>query len=538
MASKFINRGKRKILEVDGKPFVALAGEIHNSDYTSVEYMEHIWKIADDLGMNTLLIPMSWDIVEPAEGSFDFSLAGKLIQQARQWKKRIVFLWFGSWKNAEMMYAPEWVKKDIKRFKRGQIDKGKNKAYREISPDLPYKAAYTTISYLCEEAKMADSRAFAEFMKFLKEFDEETGTVIAVQVENETGLLGAAREVSDEADAAFNAPVPADFAYYMKAHTKDMVPDVKAAVENGAQTGTWAEVFTDVAEEIFSAYYVASFVGAVAKAGKGVYNLPMTANCWLDKGEKPGSYPTGGPVSRVHEVWQYCAPSIEAYSPDIYVPAFVQVCDEFTRRDNTALFIPECATHSYCAPRMVYSVGHYHAACYAPFGFDDIGQPFSAVQGFLFGMDVNDPALNTPQNYEEYGLIGKTLGCLIPVISDKLGTDRLDATYGEKKDNDTISFGDLCVNATFKSPMQPRSDGFLMCAQLSEDEILLFGNACSINLASSSDTMPNVDIISTEEGRYDEAGKWICGRRLNGDETAFLSFDKPGVLRLRYFLYE
>jgi hypothetical protein len=36
----------------------------------------------------------------------------------------------------------------------------------------------------------------------------------------------------------------------------------------------------------------------------------MFANAWLaHKGENPGKYPSGGPVSRMHEVWRYCAPA-------------------------------------------------------------------------------------------------------------------------------------------------------------------------------------------------------------------------------------
>ena len=50
------------------------------------EYMEKIWKIADDLGLNTLLLPVSWELTEPEEGVFDFSIPDALIRQAREWK--------------------------------------------------------------------------------------------------------------------------------------------------------------------------------------------------------------------------------------------------------------------------------------------------------------------------------------------------------------------------------------------------------------------------------------------------------------------
>ena len=282
MIPQIETRNGHPVLMVEDRPFILLAGEVHNSDPSSPAYMEKIWDIAERLGMNTLLLPATWETIEPEEGQFDFSLPRAVIDQAREREMHIVFLWFGSWKNAECMYAPAWVKRDLKRFPRAQIEKGKNKAGRRVSPSIPVKMPYTTLSSLGRETVKADAKAFAAFMGFLKEYDSERQTVVGVQVENETGLLGAAREVSDEADALFAAPVPADFAAYMRAHTDTMTEDVREAVLAGSEAGSWSEVFGEAAEELFSAYHVSRFVNAVAAAGKAVYPLPMTANCWLD----------------------------------------------------------------------------------------------------------------------------------------------------------------------------------------------------------------------------------------------------------------
>lgn len=536
------------VLMVEDKPFILLAGEVHNSDSSSPVYMEKIWDIAAELGMNALLLPVSWEMIEPEEGRLDFSVPQALIDQARERDMRIVFLWFGSWKNAECMYAPEWVKTDLKRFPRAQIEKGKNKAGRTISPSIPVKMPYTTLSYLGEETMKADARAFAALMGFLKDYDAEKQTVVAVQVENETGLLGAAREVSDVADALFAASVPVDFAAYMRDHTETMVEEVKTAVENGKASGTWTEVFGSAAEELFSAYHVARYVNTVAEAGKEVYPLPMTANCWLDKGGEPGSYPTGGPVSKVHEVWDFCAPAIDAYCPDIYVPQFKEVCDEYNRRGG-ALFIPESATHSYCAPRLVYTVGHYHAMCYSPFGFDDIGKPFTAVQGFLFGMDVSDPALKTPQSFEEYAAFGKILREMTPMLAEGYGSDRLQAVSAETDpviphpsgnpflaQQPTMDFGAFTVTVGFQSQIRARADGVCLCLAVSDSECWLVGNACDIRLASGNEAQPNLDLLLLEEGRF-ENGQWLPGRRLNGDESARLSMEKPSVWHVKLFTY-
>lgn len=555
-------KGNQKVLLVDGKPFIMLAGEVHNSDSSSPAYMEQIWKIAEELGMNSLLLPVTWEMVEPVEGEFHFEILDQLIDQAREHGMKIGLLWFGSFKNAECMYAPEWVKRDLERFHRGQIVKGKNKAGRRVSPTLPVTIPYTTISYLSENAMQADARAFGKMMQHVREYDEAYGTVITVQVENETGLLGKAREVSDEADAAFAGEVPQEFASYMRSHTEYMEEDVRAAVEAGAEKGSWSEVFGAVAEEIFSAYHVASFVEYVAKAGKDVYDLPMAVNCWLDKAaDTPGDYPSGGPVARVHEVWDYCAPSIDVYCPDIYVPYFNKVCDRFVKSGTNPLYIPEAATHSYAAPRMVYTVGHYHAMCYSPFGFDDIGKPFSAAQGYLFGMDVTDPALKTPQNFEEYAALGKILREAMPLLAERYGTTDLQAVCAEREAEKKKSlglpedmnpmermlaeaaaatkmiFGDLGVSVGFGGMMRPRNDGALLVCRTKENEVYMIGEQCDIQLFSADSEKTNLDILRLEEGTF-ENGEFVPGRRFNGDEAAQLKLDKPGVLRLQWFTYE
>ena len=523
-----------KVLFVDGKPFYAVGGEVHNSDASSPAYMqEKIWPVADRLGMNTVLLPVSWELVEPVEGEFDFSIPDELIRQARRWNKRIIFLWFGSWKNAEMMYAPAWVKQDRARFRRAQIVKGEDKSLRDMGMA---KIPYYSISYLCVEAMKADAKAFAAWMEHLKEFDSEESTVIGVQVENETGLLGSGRERSDEADLAFAQPVPEEFVRYMKAHTGTMKEDVKAAVEKGAEEGSWEEVFGEVAEEIFSAYHVARFVNTVAAAGKEVYPLPLFANCWLvHKNDAPGKYPSGGPVSRVREVWEFCAPVIDAHCPDIYVPEFLEVCDDYSR-EGAPLMIPEAATHSYAAPRLAYSIGHYHAMCYSPFGFDDIGKPFTAVQGYLFGMDVSDPALKTSQDAEVYAQIAKSLVSMMPVIAPCYGTSKLQAVCAERKaPMNFLDFGKLKVMVMFQNPLNPAAtNGVALGVQTAEDEayVLVYRGI----LAFLAGDAKCLDILELEEGCF-ENGRWHRGRRLNGDEAATLMFDSPTLLRVKVQTY-
>ena len=50
------------VLMVKDRPMILVAGEVHNSDSSSPAYMEGIWNIAKELGMNTLLLPAPWDL--------------------------------------------------------------------------------------------------------------------------------------------------------------------------------------------------------------------------------------------------------------------------------------------------------------------------------------------------------------------------------------------------------------------------------------------------------------------------------------------
>ncbi len=58
-----------------------------------------------------------------------------------------------------------------------------------------------------------------------------------------------------------------------------------------------------------------------------------------------------------------------------------------------------------------------------------------------------------------------------------------------------------------------------------------------IRLNSGNKEQPNLDLLLLEEGRFEDS-RWIPGRRLNGDESAQLSMDKPSVWHLKFFTYQ
>lgn len=54
-------------------PLLIIGGEVHNSNSSSAEAMAPVWKKADELCLNTVLAPVTWEMLEPQEGEYDFT---------------------------------------------------------------------------------------------------------------------------------------------------------------------------------------------------------------------------------------------------------------------------------------------------------------------------------------------------------------------------------------------------------------------------------------------------------------------------------
>src|SRR4051812_39996910 len=109
--------GMTKLI-VDGRPFICVAGELANSSSSDVEAMKTIFPRLAAAHLNTVLTVVSWDLVEPEEGKFDFSMIDDQLALARANNLRLIFLWMGSWKNGLSHYPPPWVKANQDRFPR------------------------------------------------------------------------------------------------------------------------------------------------------------------------------------------------------------------------------------------------------------------------------------------------------------------------------------------------------------------------------------------------------------------------------------
>jgi beta-galactosidase GanA len=518
-------------LMVDDEPWIALAGEVHNSSASSETYMRPIWDHLVDLNLNTIVTPAYWELVEPEEDVFDFDLVDFQIAAARKRNMRIVLLWFGAVKNAKSMYAPVWVRADMKRFPRAQIRQS----------DIQYTNKEAPLSMFSDNVAAADAKALARLMAHLATTDAER-TVIAVQVENEAGLLGDSRDRSPLAETAWNQPVPQELVEYLVDNRARLMPSVASLWERGgySKSGTWAEVFGDdwQAEELFMAWGVSRYVNRVAEAGKASLSLPMYANAWLGpqkQDDEAGTYPSGGPVPRVFDVWRAGAPAIDWLSPDIYVDEFEGWASAYARADNP-LFIPEA---KFKVGNLFVALGEFRAIGFSPFGIEDglpnnqIAQAYKLLSGAL-KLIAEAQANGSIAGFALDAGATRTIEMGDYVIKIQGGRDALRKMFLDMGIPIPVVAPDpVPQNRGNSSPevTDQRPTGLIL--QLDRDEFLILGQDLSIDFQMRRQNGAAVELARVEEGHYVD-GEWIPGRVLNGDERlGILPFDELGMARIR-----
>ncbi|MGK6323754.1 DUF5597 domain-containing protein [Sphingomonas sp. DT-51] len=504
---RLVSKNGRHALLVDGAPFLMLGAQVNNSSNYAASLPE-VWPVLDRIHANTVEVPIAWQQIEPREGQFDLSFLQTLLDQARQHDKRVVLLWFGTWKNTSPGYTPDWVKLDNRRFPRMKTRDGKD--HGVLTP-----LSATTLA--------ADRRAFVKVMEYLRDHDEQH-TVVMVQPENETGSYRNPRDYSAEGDRLFAQPIP------------------PALAKRVGKTGTWTQAFGAQADRAFNTWYVATYVNAIAEAGKKAKPLPMYVNAALagpSNVPDPSGVASGGPQQDVLDIWKAAAPSIDFAAPDIYdrkSANVVQYLDKYARRDN-ALMVPEIGNARDFA-RFFYAAIGRGAIGYAPFGMDATG-----YYNYPLGAQALDAAT--------LDAIALPYATLAPIMRDWARIAATRPTWGAAKPDDgkpaETTLGGWKIAATWgewqfgmrdwtwlKSEPAPWADepvGGVAVAQLSADEFLLVGDHARV---SFSDAMGGTGmVVRVEEGTFRD-GQWVTARVWNGDQTDYglNLIDRPQVLKV------
>jgi len=546
------NKQGQTQLIVDGEPFIMIGGELHNSSTGSAHYMAPIWKRMADQHLNTVIAPVSWELIEPIESQFDFTQLDNIVYGAREENLRVVLLWFGSWKNGMSMYVPAWVKRNQKRFPYACFNDG---------------SKIEALSTLGHESVKADAKAFQAMMKHLKEIDSEKHTVIFVQIENEIGTLDqlsmymrqpnrAMRDYSPMANKAFDGQVPSELLDYLSKNKERLHPAIANAwkAQGNKMKGKWEEVFgkgqpavkrdyksreeaeLDTAwqteypwltEEIFNAWNYATYVEQVARAGKEVYPIPFYVNAWIKQGfgYEPGMYPSGGPQAHLFDIWHAAAPSVDLLGPDLYATAIFDFTLKGYDQPGNPVLMPETRPTPDGAARAFYAFGNYNMLCYSPFGIDGNGYSLDPIPGDC----------SYAKSYE-------VLSHLLPAIAQYQGTDKMKGLYMEgiqapapvKMGKYTITmrrFNTQAAQALVGVAGSEQENAALpagvLIIQTGDDEFLVAGGVgdCTISFRQGNPLKPQPGqklsgILSVDEVTYDEQGNELL-HRVNGDETAF-----------------
>jgi hypothetical protein len=504
-APQLVQKDGRYALMVEGRPYLVLGGQIHNSSAWPSE-LPQVWQSMADLHANTMEAPVYWEQFEAQQGHFGYTNVDQLVEGARAHNLHLVILWFGTWKNGNMHYVPSWVKNDPKRFP------------HTIRPD---GEPIDVLSPMSRNTLEADKAAFTALMRHLKQIDGEQHTILMIQVENESGNVGSVRDNSPEANKEFAGAVPAD---------------LLAAAHK--QAGSWKQVFGADADETFQVYHQAKYINEIAAAGKAEFAIPYYINVWIDyptaalpqrQVEDPGiAYPSGGAVQKMVGLWRTLATSIDLIGPDIYADdsQFYRETIRAYQVANNPLWIPETARSDSFGKFFFYALGD-GAIGFSPFGVDQSGWNILGDQPWR-------------AHAYNFGLIGPMSREIAQLEFDgKLKT----AVEEQGQTAQEVDFGGWQATVAYgfpqpdgrRAPGTKDLHGAALVAQLGPDEFLVTGIDASISFHLPG-KLPWIhsQIISAEQGTY-ENGVWKPLRLWNGDETdrGLCFYEKPEVVRVK-----
>lgn len=537
--------GSHPVLKSDGRGIVLLGGELGNSAATCADDIDVNMQKLASMGLNTVLVPAYWDLTEPEEGKFDFTLTDRVIDSARENGLGVVFLWFGAWKNSMSCYTPEWFKRDTKRFPR---------AYTAAGKPLEIASAFS------DNVLQSDLKAFSAWLRHVKDYDT-SGTVRMIQIENEIGMLEDARDHSSLANAEYRNGVPAELMKHLKANQYRLHPELKKKWSDKGykMSGSWTDVFGDdiFTDEYFMAWNYARYVERLASEGRKITEIPFYLNAAMNsRGRLPGGYPSAGPLAHLKDIWHAGAPTIDFLSPDIYDSGFEDWVDRYALADNP-LFIPEVRRDSSNPAQAYFVIGHHNALGFSPFAIENGDSHYS---------DLLRPA------YE-------VLSQLSSIVTDE-------NKYGLKdgvlltQENPTRVFTDgktrITLSHYFTLPWDPRAndgnpwrDSGAILLRIAADEYLLAGTGVVAKFEDVSEitdtskrgedgfleqgstqnmnTKPaktnRVGLATVEEVKISPEGTIERVRTFNGDEThqgrhARISVDDNKILRIKTYHYQ
>lgn len=515
-----------------GEPVFLTGLQCHNSS-CGTEMIDRAIQAVHLYGGNLLEAPVYWCEVEKEPDCYDMSMAAELVDKVREAGLYLLLLWFGASKNGLFTYAPDYIKTRPDIYRRAEDPAG-----------LPVES----LSPHCRETLERDKKAFSKMTEFLAGYDTQ-GTVIAIQVENETGLVHTDRDYSEEAWQEFRQPVPG--------YLRDIrLEDSGVEEPSGLEAPTWHQLFGRHANEAFTAWKHACYIQEMAEAGQEQFPVPYIMNISIEVNEQeaPGmNYISGGPVARVLDIWKRTAPAIKLFGPDIYLAAerdYRKACERYARPDNP-LFIPESL----------------HGGIGAAMNMMLAAADYSAVGICCFGAESGIENGRLLPEAEHTAVSMRAIASLAPLLIQYHGTGKIHAvTQAEFSGWQYVKTEEYHIVAHFVSSGSAQQHYFgsrinlaapehaslltgrgrCLIVDCGEGEFYMAGIGVCLSFIRRPDAADEIsyahmasalsgqlNFLSVEEGHFEE-GNWVCEYRRNGDEANYELYIHPGcAVRVR-----
>jgi hypothetical protein len=219
----------------------------------------------------------------------------------------------------------------------------------------------------------------------------------------------------------------------------------------------------------------------------------------------------------VVDVWRSAGSALDLYAPDLYDPSFVSWCQRYHRGGNP-LYMPETRGEAAGAANVFYALGEEAGLGFSPFGIED-------------EMDPKGPLA------QSYGVIAK----LSPLLLEHQGAGDVHGFVLDRGHSSVdFTMQGYTVHVSLDEIFGGKAEsGFGLIMSSGTDEFLGAGKGFKVSFTPRSSPGPRVGIAEVDEGEFVE-GKWVPGRRLNGDENAqgmFWRFDPKQLHTEKVKLY-
>lgn len=457
----------REVFYVDGWPFTILAVEIPWEELVYGRYREtmnaydRFYPAASSIGLNTLIVPIKWSMIEPEKDKYDFSYVDHVKERAERNHIKLVLAWFGHYASNDgnlyfnltgEFFAPSYIVDDEKTFPRAIDGDG--------------VSHHNAVSYEYDAIIEREAKAFRSFMEHIKNIDARSHTILMVQVENEIAVFGGQR--SDSKLWRDHSPRSNELFT-----TKGFNSDLK-----------------------YSAWRLSSnWLRRVTDAGAQVYQLPFYLN--FVAGSVGDEILGGSPGEDVATYLDNC-PFIKFVGVDLYLPADTSVEEmrsalSHYRIGRNLPALPETnSDRTLVAPRLAYiAIGEFGVPVFAPWALTisylNDYQPMVLPDGTL--------ANGAFALQEAYSSLSKALSQISYYANNSNLKVFMARVPGEK-------FSESARIADLQMKVSGAENGQVLVLRPTQNEVVIVGYRCDVSLWNDVFKWPTLKKVRMERGSW------------------------------------